>query len=133
MTKRSTTRRHRLALLGVVLAILATACGGSGDVEATDCGQDNQTGPRRDWDDLASRCFRAGFQEGVPVVARVVETREGVGLATVEYGADGGDTYTRRVIPSGGVTTVSECTRLGATSVDGKVQLDPLDCEPLGS
>lgn len=122
----------RLALVALVLAMVATACGGGSDVETTDCGQDNQTGPRREWNDLASRCFRAGYQEGVPVFARVVETREGVGLATVEYEADGGDTYTRRVIPSGGITTLFECTRLGATTVDDKVQLDPLDCEPAG-
>ncbi len=123
---------RRLALLAVIFALLATACGGGSDVETTDCGQDDQTGPRREWDDLASRCFRAGYQENIPVFARVVETREGVGLATVEYETDGGDTYTRRVIPSGGITTLSECTRLGASTVDGKVQLDPLDCEPSG-
>ena len=123
---------RRIALLAIVLAVLATACGGGSDVETTDCGQDDQTGPRREWDDLASRCFRAGYQANVPVFARVVETREGVGLATVEYEADGGDTYTRRVIPSGGITVLSECTRLGASTVDGKVQLDPLDCEESG-
>lgn len=131
MNIRSTPLR-RAALVAVILALLATACGGGSGVETTDCGQDNQTGPRREWNDLASRCFRAGYQENIPVFARVVETREGVGLATVEYEAEGGDTYTRRVILSGGVTTLSECSRLGASTVDGKVQLDPLDCEPLG-
>lgn len=127
------TRPRRATLVALILTLMATACGGGSEVETTDCGQDNQTGPRREWNDLASRCFRAGYQEDVPVFARVVETREGVGLATVEYEADGSsDTYTRRVIRSGGATTVSECTRLGATTVDDKVQLDPLDCEPLG-
>ena len=110
--------------------MLATACGGGGEVETAECGQDNQTGPRQEWTDEASRCFRRAYQAEEPAFARVVEAREGVGLATVEYTSDGSNTFELRGIPSGGVTVVSDCTRLGAASVDRKVQLDPLECEP---
>jgi hypothetical protein len=130
---RAADRRVRSLLLVVVLSILLAACGGGGDDEVLDCGQDNQTGPRAGWTHVASQCFRDRYQNGLPATATVVEAREGVGLATVEYIADGSDTFTRRVIPSGGVATVTECTRLGASRVDGRTQLDPLDCEPVGS
>jgi len=111
------------------LALVATACGG-GDVDLTDCGQDNQTGPRRDWSDQASLCFRQLWLDGQPASATVVEARPGTGLATVEYETEGGPTFLLRVIPSGRAAMVSECDRLGASAVDGKTQLDPLECEP---
>jgi len=123
--------RHRLLLVFAVLAIVVASCGGGDSEEVTDCGQDTQTGARQSWTHSASLCFRDRYQNGIPAFARVVETREGVGLATVEYTSDGSDTYTRRVIPSGGVAVVSECTRLGASNIDNRTQLDPLDCEPL--
>lgn len=125
------SRSVRLALVTLVLALVASACGGGGEPEATDCGQDNQTGPRREWSDEASRCFRQLYQDDATAFARVVETREGVGLATVEYESDGSNTFTVRTIRSGGVTTVAECTRLGASRIDDIFQLDPLECEAL--
>lgn len=130
-TQKSTRRERWRSFIAVVSLILA-ACGGGAAEEVLDCGQDNQTGPRADWTHIASQCFRDRFQNGQSAKATVVEAREGVGLATVEYTSDGSDTFTRRVIPSGGVATLHECSRLGASRIDGRTQLDPLDCEPPG-
>ena len=131
-TTHTSTRRVRWRALLVVVSLVVAACGGGGEEEVLDCGQDNQTGPRTEWTHIASQCFRDRYQNGQPAKATVVEAREGVGLATVEYTSDGSSTFERRVIPSGGIATVSECTRLGASRIDGRTQLDPLDCEPVG-
>jgi hypothetical protein len=120
-----------LLLALAVLAMIAASCGGDEPVVLQDCGQDTQTGARQTWTHSASRCFRDRFQNEIPAFARVVESRSGVGLATVEYTSDGSDTYTLRIIPSGSAAIVSKCTRLGASTIDNKTQLDPLDCEPL--
>lgn len=121
-------RRTRLMALVCAVSIVVAACGGGEEAEPFDCGRDDQTGARSGWTDLASQCFRAAYLAGEPAVAQVVETREGVGLATVNYTTDGSDTYTRQVIPSGGLATVFHCEGLGAATEGGKVQLNPRDC-----
>ena len=125
------TRHRQIAFVAALVVLLAACGGGASEDETIDCGQDNQNGPQNTWSDAASRCFRSAYQAGDIAKALVVEAREGVGLATVVYESDGDDSYIRRVTPSGGVITVFECTRLGASELNNVFQLDPLECGPL--